>query len=78
MCIHVYVCTKINYFTLLSLPLPQTTNSVDPVAMMKHSMSGISDQQVGMSERHAMIHVLKYQLMFPLCTYMYKTSVGFG
>lgn len=24
----------------------QTVNSVDPVAMMKHSMSGISDQQV--------------------------------
>ena len=26
----------------------QTVNSVDPVAMMKHSMSGISDQQVCM------------------------------
>lgn len=26
---------------------PQTVNSVDPVAMMKHSMSGISDEQVG-------------------------------
>ena len=30
----------------LSLSHPQTTNSMDPVAMMKHSMSGITDKQV--------------------------------
>ena len=34
------------YFSVYVYLSSQTVNSVDPVAMMKHSMSGISDQQV--------------------------------
>ena len=61
-------CNEHNFFPSIpvnspwpfSLYLPlQTTNSVDPVAMMKHSMSGISDQQVGI-HTHTHTHTHTY------------------
>jgi hypothetical protein len=37
-----------------------TTNSMDPVAMMKHSMSGITDQQVLIRTLHVHLETVKF------------------
>ena len=57
------MCGLITSYTFIILL--QTTNSVDPVAMMKHSMSGISDQQVSLMSESLLCVTILYQ--FNIC-----------